>query len=231
MVQLTDDAKALVHSEVEKGINEVLGRVVRWIALGNTLGFGAILLYVFQFMPQQISATASEKVVEEIKGRTKNLLAELDQEHAEAFVSLGHNKQSAMSVREALNTLSMDVAHLKAEAETLKATFTEVNGSNMSSIQLIISTLSAHQDLSSFLSKQADLVKDIEKIGLTVDQLMSGNATKLKVNNPRIGGADKADCAPGSFVTSIHASGAVGGRYAVDGISEISFTCDYPIRN
>lgn len=45
------------------------------------------------------------------------------------------------------------------------------------------------------------------------------------INGPRIGGADSHECPAGTFVSAIHASGSIGGRYGVDGISEITFTC------
>ena len=50
------------------------------------------------------------------------------------------------------------------------------------------------------------------------------------INGPRIGGPDKMTCPQGWVATSIHASGSVGGRYAVDGISQIIVTCS-PIFN
>jgi len=66
---------------------------------------------------------------------------------------------------------------------------------------------------------------DAEVRGLGSDR----SGKKLTVNNPSIGGADSATCPKGTFVSAIHASKGVSGKYGVDGISEITFTCS-PIR-
>jgi hypothetical protein len=49
------------------------------------------------------------------------------------------------------------------------------------------------------------------------------------INNPSMGGADIAECPPGTFVWKVHASAGIGGKYATDGISQIKVTCA-PVR-
>lgn len=45
------------------------------------------------------------------------------------------------------------------------------------------------------------------------------------IDNPRMGNPDEAKCPQGTFISRIHATRGVGGKYAVDGISEIQITC------
>jgi len=47
----------------------------------------------------------------------------------------------------------------------------------------------------------------------------------FRVNNPSMAGDNDAKCPPGTFVSALSASRGVGGKYASDGISEISVTC------
>jgi hypothetical protein len=61
--------------------------------------------------------------------------------------------------------------------------------------------------------------KKLEALG------QSRAGTDYAVNGPRIGGPDQYECPPGSYVSKIHASGSVGGKYAGDGISQITFRC------
>ncbi len=42
------------------------------------------------------------------------------------------------------------------------------------------------------------------------------------IDGPRVGLPDLAKGRPGYVVTGVHASGSVGGRFAVDGISQIT---------
>lgn len=54
--------------------------------------------------------------------------------------------------------------------------------------------------------------------------------SQFSVVNSNMGGGKSILCPDGSYVAGIYASRSVGGKYATDGISEITFSC-YPLTN
>ncbi len=106
---------------------------------------------------------------------------------------------------------------LEKEVESLKASLEKAN-------KVIDANAKQRDKIDSDISKK---IKGVEtKVGALGN---SRGGKTFTINGPRIGGADAHTCPAGTFVSNIHASGSVGGKYGVDGISQIKFRCS-PVR-
>ena len=65
-----------------------------------------------------------------------------------------------------------------------------------------------------------------ERIAEEIEELGADRSgVDVAINNARIGDADSYQCPQGTFVSRLDSSGAVGGRYAIDGIARIIVRC------
>ncbi len=51
------------------------------------------------------------------------------------------------------------------------------------------------------------------------------NGSSYTINNPLMQGPGEADCPPGAYVSRVVATKGVGGKFGVDGISELQIVC------
>jgi hypothetical protein len=84
----------------------------------------------------------------------------------------------------------------------------------------------ANDRLARLEAQIAVLQKELNSASSSIESMgQSRVGDRYSINNPKIGGPDAYECPPGTFVSMVHASGAVSGKYGTDGISQITFRC------
>ncbi len=222
MTKLTQQAQY----EIQNQVNKTLSKWAKIIGVTNLIFLIGLFGYVFFIFPDQVIGPTSEKVVEELKGRTKNLLNELEDEHVEAFVLIGNIEERAKNHNQRLVALKVVLESLENELESVSKGVNSINTPVIEKLVNFIESTTDSEEIVSFAEQTSRLKEDVNQLKDTIDSLgMIPEKQKFVINGPRIGGADAHECPPGYFVTSLHASGSVGGKYGVDGISEIRFSC------
>ena len=212
---LSPEARDLVVKET----NRVLAKWLTIAGVSNVVVVFGLITYLFTTVPEDVAGEAAEMVIEETKNRTANLREELEDEHADVFGKIGEVRANTEQAAVEVAMLGQSLGDAKRDLQNLQRALGGIQQQNLGSVVALISDLKDSDTLPALLSRISELESEIRAIGSATERV------PFTINGPRIGGADKQECPSGSFVSSIHASGSVGGKYGVDGISQITFSC------
>jgi hypothetical protein len=205
------DAEILtVHAKnaIENHVKQMISTWLKWLGVAN----GLALLAMFYYVAFEVPGIAAERVVPSVNQRVAGMLGGLEKKYGEAFELSGRLGESEENLRKRTATLIQIVDGIEQQVKT-------VQGGSIAAVAALVDAAGKSGDT-------AALIERIKSLEMVVSALgTSRNGPSFSIDNPRMGGPDSAQCPPGTYVSTIQASGAVGGKYAIDGISQITFTC------
>lgn len=201
--KLTAEAERAVQIYV----SGLVGNWLRWIGVANALTLASIIAYVVFVLPD----VAAERLVPGMSRRVENLTADLEKKLGDSFELSGR-------VRASFEDMNARSAELRAGLSRLETELQVAQRSELGEIARVVTALGASRDVPDLLRRTKELEEQVAVLG------DSRGGHDFRVSNPVMGG-QVAKCPPGTFVSSISAPKGVGGRYGVDGISELSVEC------
>jgi len=192
-------------SDAEKSYMEsyVRSSLVNWfkiIGLANAAVVLSFFVFVFTVLPSQVANFIEDD-------------AEIESKILDLSVQYGTRLGE-------LNQLSIQKGELQSNIEDLAASVDTLENGNVARASRLIDALGDSSSIEDIAVRIDEAEESISQLGAD-----RSNVVSLKVNNPNISGPDRAVCPEGTFISAIRASRGVGGRYATDGISELTLEC------
>lgn len=213
---------------IRKEVQAILRPWLRWIGITNAAGLIGIISYLAITLPNKVETTVTqfaEQEVTRVVSSNSQLVTNLDVRLKELDDDLIENMRIASSVKARYENVEREVNKMQTDLDQIQDANLDLNR-----ISLLAKELGEYPSIQEVLQK----LRNLEQAKITIEQTLLQLGQKrtnaeFTIDNSRMPLRDSATCPVGSFVSAIHASGAVGGDLAVDGISQIKFSCS-PIR-
>jgi hypothetical protein len=202
--QLTPEAR----TAMEAYLRRMVGQWLKYIGIANLVALVGMVGYVYFGLP----TIAMERLTPVLSGRLANLTSQLESELAQGFIRAGSVGARYGQLDSLAVSLGDSLAQVALDLE-------DVRSADLSQVAAVVRAAAGS-------STTVDLLARLDALEQALRPSPGGAAeTVLRINNPFMTGPDAAQCPAGTLVSGIVASLGVGGRYAIDGISEITVAC------
>lgn len=202
-VNLTAEQQAEITAHVE-------GIAWRWAKFLGVINVSALvvgLAYVWFVLPTM----AFEQAFDAISAQNANAAKRLSDEYSELLLGAGALREKRAVIRRLTDSLERLVTQSSGDLRAIDA----------EAISRVLQLARQVTDTATVLA----LAERVESMTAALSPREGPDSIIAQINNRHMAGPDEMRCGPGYFVAGIHASRGVGGRYAVDGISELTVTC------
>lgn len=193
---------------VEQHVRLMVGTWLKWLGVANVLALVAMAAYVAFVLPD----IAAERLVPNMNRRIEGLTRDLEKALAQGFMSAGKVEGEVARFQDRSTALNSKLQLLETDLTSIQAT-------NFAEVAKLVRSLGESRDASGIIQRLGELER------VLVPLRTASDAVQISINNPLMSGANQAVCPPGTAITSISATKGVGGKYASDGISEITVRC------